>query len=419
MTRLWWVLALLVALIVASMVATSGVIATASGSRWVVERAVAASGAPIELSGLDGTLLRSMRADTLRIRAGDTIVEMRSLEIDAAWVASMLRRALVIDRLAAASLQVISHGEKKPAPLSVVLPHLPFALDVRSLSIGATAISNVPTEYAPAVSGRLSYVGTSYALKGVELHAAAYSIDGDLALTATRDVSVSGALNWRLTEPALSGSAELRDSLRALGVTLHVDAPSIEAHGTVRLLGEVRPRFDVEGRMAEWNSERVRVAGLNAHFAGTLEQFDVHATTAINAPDLPQAAGFARRDGIVRCARVSRLALSTDQGGVVAHGRVARTPEWSVDLTADVDNLDPALFAATLSGCVVGSCAGECGRQRSRSHDPIAGRARERCAVRSERTRRPARRQVVGERRGDTVRSEPRDARHWNGKAIG
>ncbi len=354
MTRLWWVLVLVIALIAASVIVATGVIATADGSRWVVERAVAASGTPIELSGLDGTLLRGMRADTLRIRAGDTIVEVRSLEIDAAWVASTLRGALVIDRLAAASLQVISQGEKKPAPLSVVLPHLPLALEVRSLSIAATEISGVPNDYAPAASGHLSYDGSSYALKGVELRAAAYLIDGDLALTATGDVPVSGALNWRLTEPALSGSAELRDSLRALGVTLHVDAPAVDAHGTVRLLGKVQPHFDIEGTMAEWSSERVRVAGLNAHLAGTLERFDVHATTAVNAPDLPQAQVSLDAAGSFDALEVSRLALSTDSGGAVAHGRVARTPQWSANLAVDVDNLDPALFAATLSGSLSG-----------------------------------------------------------------
>lgn len=351
MTRLWWVL---LALVVATVVAAVGVVATVSGSRWIVERAVTASGASIELSGLDGTLLRGMHMDVLRIRAGHTLVDVRSLEIDASWVASMLRRALVIDRLAAVSLEVVSQGEKTPAPLSVVLPRLPFSLDVRALSIAATGISNVPKEYAPAVSGHLSYDGTTYALKSVELHAAAYSIDGDVALATSDDVPASGALKWRLTEPMLSGSAELRDSLRALGVTLRVDAPGVEAHGTVRLLGEVQPHFDIEGTMAEWNSERVRVAGSNGHIVGTLEQFDVHATTAINAPDVPQAQVSLDAAGSFDALYVSRLALSTDSGGVIAHGRVGRTPEWSVHLTADVDNLDPALFSATLSGSLSG-----------------------------------------------------------------
>jgi len=355
MTRLWWVLlALVLALIVASMVAATGAIATASGSRWLVEKAVAASGASVELSGLDGTLLRGMHMELLRIRAGHTLVEIRSLEIEAAWGASALRRALVLDRLVAASLEVVSQGEKAPSPLSVVLPALPFALDVRSLSIAATRISSVPEEYAPAISGDLSYDGTTYTLKGIELRAAAYSVDGDVAIRTSDDVPVHGALKWRLTEPSLSGSAELHDSLRALGVTLHVDLPAVEARGTVALLGEVRPRFDVVGTMTEWNAERFRVAALNVHVAGTLERFDVHATSAINATDLPQAQVSLDATGTFDALDISRLALSTDRGGAVARGRIARAPELSVDLTADVDNLDPALFAATLSGALSG-----------------------------------------------------------------
>ena len=351
MKWLWWCL---LAVIVAIAAALVGAVASSSGSRWVVERAVAASGASIELSGLDGTLLQGMRVGMVTIRAGGTLVEVKEVDLVPGWRASLLRRTVVIDRLATSLLRIVSQDAKAPTPISVVLPPLPFALDVRALHIDATQISDLPVEYAPAVLGHVSYDGGVYALNDLELHAVAYSVDGDLLITASTDVAVNGELNWRLTEPALTGRLQLRDSLRSLGVALRVDEPVIDTRGVVRVLGEVRPRFDLEGVMTQWSFERISVAGLTADVIGTLENFEVRATASINVPDLPPAQVELDATGSLDALDIARLSLASDQGGAVAHGRIARSPEWSADLTADVDNLDPALFAASLSGAVSG-----------------------------------------------------------------
>jgi translocation and assembly module TamB len=351
MRWLWWCL---LALIVAVAAALVGAVASKGGSRWFVERAVAASGTSIELSGLDGTLLQGLRAGMVTIHAGGTSVEVKDLELVPTWRATLLRRAVVIDRLAAATLRVVSQEAKAPSPISVALPSLPFALDVRVLQIDATQINDLPGEYAPSVRGRVSYDGGVYAMSGLELRAAAYSVDGDLLVTASADVAVNGELNWRLTEPALTGRVQLRNSLRALDVALRVDEPGVDARGLVRVLGEVQPRFDLEGSMAQWRSDRISVAGLSADLVGTLEHFEVRATAAINVPDLPPAQVALEAAGTFDALDIARLSLASDQGGAVAHGRVARTPEWSADLTADIDNLDPALFLASLSGGVSG-----------------------------------------------------------------
>ncbi len=349
-----WLWLSVLALVVAVVAALAGVVAGSGGSRWVVERAIAASGTSIELSGLDGTLLHGMRAGLLTIHAGGTTVEVKQLEFVPAWRASLLRRTVVIDRLAAASLRIVSQNANAPSPISVVLPSLPFALDVRALHVEATQITDVPVEYAPALFGHVSYDGGVYALNDLELNADAYSVTGDLLITASADVAVNGELTWQLTEPALTGRLRLRDSLRSLGVTLRVNEPVVDARGTVRVLGEMQPRFDLEGEMPQWNSERVGITGLNANLLGTLENFEARATAAINGPELPSAQIALDASGSFDALDVARLSLASDQGGAVARGRIARTPDWSADLIADIDNLDPALFAASLSGAVSG-----------------------------------------------------------------
>jgi translocation and assembly module TamB len=355
MRRLYWVPLVFVLVLVMGAIGTvAGIAASTNGSRWLVDQAVAASGASIELSGLDGTLLQGMRAARLRILAGTTIVEIDGLEIAPAWSASVLRGAVVIDRLAASSLRIISPVTNEPSPISFAFPKLPFALDIRELKIAASIISNVPGEYAPAASGRVSYDAAGYALSSLQLSAPAYSVSGDVVIETNADVALHGELVWQLAAPSLRGRLELRDSLRSLGVTLSVDEPAVETRGTVRVLGEVKPRFDLQTTLAEWSSEHIHVAGLSIQLSGTLERFDVHAAASISVPDLPQAQVALEAAGSLDALDVARLSLVSERGGVVANGRITRTPEWSADLRADVNNFDPALLAETLSGAVSG-----------------------------------------------------------------
>ncbi len=355
MRRLYWVpLVFVIVLLVGAIATVAGVMSSSSGSRWLVDEAIAASGASIELSGFDGTLLHGVRAASLKIHAGTTIVEIDGLEVVPAWSASVLRGEVALDRLAAASLRIVSPEASEPSPISFELPKLPFALDIRELKIAASEIRDVPNEYAPAAHGRVAYDAAGYTLSGFQLNAPAYSVSGDVVIETNADVSLHGELTWQLTDPSLRGRLELRDSLRSLGVTLKVDEPGVEARGTVQVLGEVQPRFDLQTTLAEWSSERVRIAGLSVQLAGTLEQFDVHAAAAISVPDLPQAQVVLEAAGSLDALDIARLSLTSERGGTVASGRVTRTPAWSADLHADVDNFDPALLAETLSGAISG-----------------------------------------------------------------
>ena len=103
----------------------------------------------------------------------------------------------------------------------------------------------------------MSYDEGVYSLRNAESRrTTAYEVKGNLALTASTDVAVDGALTWRLNEPAASGNLELHETLRELNVVARLDGPLlVDARGRVRyLLGEIKPRFDVgcdAGRLVE------------------------------------------------------------------------------------------------------------------------------------------------------------------------
>ncbi len=260
------VLALLVAaIVIVAMVAS--ILGSSAGTRWLIERGIAAAGVPIEVSRIDGSALRGVHIDALRIRLEHATIDIKALEVEPAWGASGVRRALVLDRLAAASISVTTTAEpNQRAPLEWVVPVPPISFDVRSLRIDRFATDRLPERYAPAVAARVAYDGAAFSLHDLDLRATALQITGDLTLVPGKDVPIGGDLTWRLFDPALSGHVALTRTLRELDFEARVDEPlRADARGRIRLLGEVDPYFTFSTRvsewtMSEWANARVKVS---------------------------------------------------------------------------------------------------------------------------------------------------------------
>jgi len=331
----------------------------AAGTRWLIKTALARSPVVVEAQRIDGSLLRGVRIGSLHILLDDSVIEIESLEVVPAWAASLTTNTLVIERLAASSVGVApnvgSKSHADPRPLTVVVPTLPLAIDIRSLSIDRIDVDGLPDDYAAAIRGRVGYDGAVYKLRGLDLSAPALQIGGDLTLTPGPDVPVTGILQWRLRDPALSGRVELTHSLRELGIDAHMNEPvRSNVRGWVYLLGEMEPRFDVVASVAEWTTEQLHAADLRVTLAGTRHRFDARGSVVVNAPDLPQAQLTAEVSGSLDTLDVAQIVLTTAHGRAVAHGRIERTPALTAALAVDVEGFDPGLLNAMLSGSVSG-----------------------------------------------------------------
>lgn len=356
MKAVWLTLiALLLAAIVVIAIA-AGVLNSAAGTRWLIERTIAATGVPVEASRIDGNALRGIHIETLRIRLEHTTIDIKGLEVIPAWTVSGLSGALVLDRLAAASVGITTTSEPaQRTPLEWVVPAAPISFDVRALKIDRLATDQLPPEYASTFAGRLTYDGAVYSLHDAALESAAVQLAGGVTLTPTKDLPIGADLTWRVTEPAASGRLVLTQTLRSIDVDAHADAPlNADARGRIRLLGEMDPLFDLAIFVSEWTNGQVAVSDLAVSVAGTLEHFDGHGDAALSFQQLPSAKVNAQFGGTLAAIDISRATLDLNDGRATLRGRIEREPQLAADLTVDLERLDPKLFRESLSGALSG-----------------------------------------------------------------
>jgi len=357
-------LGLIIALTVVTLIVVGAIAllcGNTTGTRWLINTALARSPIAIEAQRIDGSLLRGVRIGALRIQLEDSVIEIESLEAVPAWAASLTKRTLVIERLAAASISVAPMDDSKPPPdprpdpLVLAIPALPLPIDIRSLRVDRLIVDGIPDAYTPAIRGRVGFDGAVYTLRGLDLSSPALQIGGDLTLTPSPDVPVNGTLRWRLRDPAVSGRIELTNSLRELGVDVRMNQPVRgDLRGRVYLLGETEPRFDLTVSIAEWTTQQLHAVDLRVTLAGTRMQFDAHGGVVVNAPDLPQAQLTAEVSGSLDALDVAQIVLTTARGRAIAHGRIERAPELAAALAVDVEGFDPGLVDARLSGALSG-----------------------------------------------------------------
>ncbi len=326
-----------------------------SGTRWLIERALALSGVNVETTGIHGTLLEGVRVDSLRLKFDTTDVDVSALDVTPAWAVSFFRDRLVLERLAAASVRVTTTGKSKPEPLAIELPALPIAIDVRAVRVDRIDVDGLPEDEIPALDGRVGFDGKVYALRDLDVRATAYRVAGDIVLTPSVDVPTSAALTWRFADRALVGKIELSGTLRTLAVEGRLEEPvKAAASGHVFLLGEVEPRFDLDASLARWTAGEVQVSDVKLRLAGTLRQFEARAEADMMTADLPSAHAAADVSGSIDALQVNALSLTTEQGRAVARGRIERIPQIAADLSIDVVNIDPGLVSPVFSGALSG-----------------------------------------------------------------
>src|SRR4051812_26707135 len=94
------------------------------GSRWLVERAVAASNGALELTGMTGSVAAGLAIDRIVLRGSTSITELDDIHAIPAWHSTFARGRLVFSKLSAARLQVHSTASRRAGPTEFDLPTL-------------------------------------------------------------------------------------------------------------------------------------------------------------------------------------------------------------------------------------------------------------------------------------------------------
>jgi translocation and assembly module TamB len=345
------------ALLLLSVGAALLLIATPSGTRWLIDRALARPAIVAHLQAVDGTLLAGVTIGRAHLQLAGSSLDIEALEFVPAWRASFSHGSLIVKRLAARSLTVASNAVQPQTrePLEFVLPALPLRLEIEDLQLGRLVLEQFPLEYVPALNGQLAFDGTTYVLRSFAIHADAYELHGDVTITSQSDLAVSGSVVWQLNEPKSAGSGELAGSLRDLQLIVDQIQPfAAHAHGRVRLLGEVDPVFDIAVEVPEWAGDQYRLTELTASAAGTLQQFVARGRTNVHLQDAESFVADAAVSGSLDALDVTALSVDSPHGGARATGRIERIPQPRMDLAVDVDNFDPSAIRSKLSGALSG-----------------------------------------------------------------
>jgi translocation and assembly module TamB len=203
---------------------------------WLAERAVAAAGGVLEISGPRGSLTGTIRIARLRYEDEDVRVTAQDVALEPVLVALLARR-LELATLAARELEIVikpTPGEPAP-PDSLALP---LAVGVGRATIDRVVVRSEPDEVAfDAVT--LGYEGSAsrHAISDLKAGSALGAIAGAVAFGAARPFPAGGTASLARADPKLplSLQATLTGSLEQLEIALGGKAAGADAGGTVRL----------------------------------------------------------------------------------------------------------------------------------------------------------------------------------------
>jgi len=211
MVRFWFrTLGAAVALLLALVLWILGwLLGTADGARFLLEKASALGGVPLEIAEVEGRLLDelSLKGLALRWPGGE-------LEAGQLWLAweprSLLSRHLEVSGLSLSDARIrLEQGEGRDAaadPVQLAWPSASFLPSLWTAGIGPVDVSNLRIEPAGAQPFEIRSLHTQLAWDGQRLDAQPLRLDSSLG-------EGSGSLSLALEVPALKAELDLRPRL--------------------------------------------------------------------------------------------------------------------------------------------------------------------------------------------------------------
>jgi translocation and assembly module TamB len=229
------------ALLLAVVVLCLWLFATSTGSGWLINAVAAQTDGVLSISGLQGSLLRGLRADRIEIRVTRTRVVISAAEVAVFWP-DLLRSRVRLSTARAGNVLVEVGPRPTDEPDTPVMPLLlPVVIATDSLEVGQVQIrieDGEPFSLQAArlqgelAEGTIHFDTLALQLAGMELSATGSFGTGEpFASTAE--------LRWSVPGQALSGQGPLRGDLEALRFEQVVRMPDpVGVGGVLRLLAD-------------------------------------------------------------------------------------------------------------------------------------------------------------------------------------
>jgi len=194
--------------------------------RWAVEELADRLPGTLSVTGLHGALDRPIRIDTVEYTLDTTLVRAREIELDWSALTLLSTRAVDIDKLSVAHLEIVTRPSGKP-PTPPAHLRLPLPVRIDAFEVGRLRIDN----------GRSSFELSDIAL-AYEGSAAAHVVDlkriaspwgtgsARVSLAAQQPFELDGKLQWTAATPTawpVRAEATLAGTLQRIQATGHAD----------------------------------------------------------------------------------------------------------------------------------------------------------------------------------------------------
>jgi translocation and assembly module TamB len=322
-------------------------IATESGSRWLVTRAVEYTPLDMQLSGIAGTLRHGLRVEYFEYVDADRRIRLADLDLELDWSRTNTGQ-LWISRLAAQRLDVVSLSEPEPktGPLNLDVPALP-------LRIVADSIALQVADYDGVVIRRIEVLDVATDGLDVAIGSARAAIDEfelqlrELGARLADEVPLATAFAWQATDNRWSGTGAVRGSLH--GVDIEHDLAgeyALRSVGNIELLNIGEPAFDIVSTFEQWQYEQWVASAGQVRLIGSLNDFRSELSVGVTDGELLSAELSGELAGNDSGFTSIDLRVNTFDG----RARVTGSARWSPTLQANLSLTGSALDLSAFTG---------------------------------------------------------------------
>ena len=336
-------------------------LATESGTRWLVARTSPLLPSALQIAEVEGTLINGVHFRS--VSWTDETVTVSVDQIHTRFeLLPLLRRQVRVNRLDVRNVDVVVH--ERPASVGNSAPFsldLPITLLIETASITNAHVATGAGDLAIEqiwLSGQLSGSALQIDRLDVQSELGDISLSGDTRLTGDYSARTDGSWELRLPNQApMSGNFRMQGDTSRYDIKHDLTAPyEIMTRGTLAviehaLVVDLANTWQVISLEAG-DARTVDLADGELRIIGSSSEFSFDGSTTVLSGDIPALAVTTR--GKRNADRISfeSISVTNDWGRLFASGEAIFSPEptWAFDV--EVSDLDPAIVDDRLTGAI-------------------------------------------------------------------
>ena len=334
------------------------IVATDSGTRWVLDRAAGYLPKQLVLGDSQGSFLRGVRFSSIEWHSEAVQVSITNLYANIEFLPLFSRHVafneLLADRV---DIRILDTGE---AEASGNLPTIELPVE---LSIASSSLKNVSysselfTRTAEEIRVAGHWHGTDLELQQLQFASTwlQLSLDGRVRLSDNYRGSIHAEWQWTESEALqIAGVLRMEGDLLRYELQHSLFAPvSVTTSGSLSYeAGNLVADLLHEWKSLDWaiGDRALHSPAGSLRLQGNATRFAVMLEASARLDDLPETSISLTGDADLESIQASQLVLINELGRVAANGDIRWLPEQAFDLSFTASDLDPSVLSDLIAG---------------------------------------------------------------------